>query len=300
MKTYQAYNLSIASELLLPELIEIEKEGNPDVIVRFGKPEDITNVEFDRGSKFRGDVAEVGMFLVQKGCEITIAPEPGVDEALLCTILLGPILSILLRQRGLLVLHASCVDINNKAVAFMGGSGWGKSTLATAFHTSGFDVLSDDVMPIQIDSGQPIVFPAYPQFKLWPEAAASLGQDTESLSPIHQNAPKLGYKFARGFQQNPLPLQRIYVLARGDEHEITELQPQDAFVELVRHTRAMSLVTEQEFLTSHMRLCTELVKKVDFCRFTRKPSLADLPDLVKLIENDVADNNKSTLTLAVQ
>ncbi|BAY48401.1 hypothetical protein SAMD00079811_60240 [Scytonema sp. HK-05] len=289
MKLYQAYNICIASELPLPELME--SEGKPDVIVQFGKINDTRETQHDGGNTFQGEVAEVGKFFIQRGREVVIDPVLGVEEALLRTILLGPILSILLRQRGLLVLHASCVDINNKAVAFMGGSGWGKSTLAAAFHTKGYDILTDDVMPIEFVSDSPIVIPAYPQFKLFPEAVASLGQDTDRLSPVFQNSPKLSYKFERGFQQTPLPLQRIYVLDKGSAHKITKLQPQEAFVELVRHTRAISLVTNPQFVTSHMRLCSELINNVTFCRFTRKPSLTDLPELVKLIEDDLAQIN---------
>jgi hypothetical protein len=293
MKIYQAYNICIASELLLPELLE--SEGKPDVIVRFGKVNDTGETQHDGGNTFQGEVAEVGKFFIRKGREVVIDPVLGVEEALLRTIVLGPILSILLRQRGLLVLHASCVDINNKAVAFMGGSGWGKSTLAAAFYTKGYDILTDDVMPVEIVADCPIVFPAYPQFKLFPEALASLGQDSESLSPVSQNSPKLSYKFARGFQQTPLPLQRIYVLDKGSAHKITKLQPQEAFLELVRHTRAISLVTNPQFVTSHMRLCSELINNVTFCRFTRKPSLTDLPELVKLIEDDLAQINTKDL-----
>ncbi|WP_026733934.1 hypothetical protein [Fischerella sp. PCC 9605] len=286
MKFYKAYNLCIASELQFPELIETE--GEPDAIVRFGNIDDAIATQYESGKSFLGEIPEVGKFFIHSGREIVINTVPGVDEALIRTLLLGPVLCVLLRQRGLLVIHASCIDINNKGVAFMGGSGWGKSTLATAFHNHGYSVLTDDVLPIQLEGRQAIVFPAYPQFKVFPEALSSLGHDTKSLSPIYQNAPKLSYKFTRGFQQTPLPLQRIYVLDKGSEHAITKIQPQEAFVELVRHTRAMNLLTEKEFVTSHLHLCTQLIQSVSFCRFTRKPSLEDLPDLVKLVEDDIA------------
>jgi hypothetical protein len=79
--------------------------------------------------------------------------------------------------------------------------------LAAAFHIKGYDILTDDVMPVEIVADCPIVFPAYPQFKLFPEAVGSLGQDTERLSPvfkIHPNFPtnlnvvsnKLPYRFS--------------------------------------------------------------------------------------------------------
>jgi hypothetical protein len=286
MKIYKAYNLLIASELDIPELVETE--GKADIIVRFGKFNDSTIIQHNDDDCFVGEVPEVGNFFIKKGCEVIIDSSPGIDKGLLRTTLLGPILCIVLRQRGLLVLHASAVNIRGKAVAFIGGQGWGKSTLATAFHTHGYDVLTDDVMPIEVASGEPLVFPAYPQFKIWREAATSLGHNAESFSPIFKDAPKLSYKFSHGFQETPLPLHRIYILDKGEEHKISTVTLQEAFVEMLCHSRAISLVTHQKFVAEHLKLSTQLIKQVSFRRFTRKPALEDLPELVKMIENDVA------------
>jgi hypothetical protein len=287
MKIYQAYNLYIASELDIPELLQTE--GKPDVIVRFASLKNVSMTQHNEANSFVGEVPEIGCFSIKKGCEIIIDSLPGIDEGLLRTILLGPILCILLRQRGLLVLHASAVNIRGKAVAFIGGQGWGKSTLATAFHTHGYDVLTDDVMPIQVGLGEPLVFPAYPQFKIWREAATSLGHNAESFSPIFKNAPKLSYKFSHGFQKTPLPLHRIYILDQGEEHKISSVTLQEAFVEMLRHSRAINLVTHQNFVAEHLKLSTKLIQQVSFRRFTRKPALEDLPKLVKMIENDVVE-----------
>ncbi|BAY87295.1 hypothetical protein NIES267_68160 [Calothrix parasitica NIES-267] len=170
----------------------------------------------------------------------------------------------------------------------MGGSGWGKSTLATAFHTKGYDVLTDDVLPIKIEKNRAVVFPSYPLFKLCPDAANFLGQDIQKLLPVSTNSFKVAYKLEQGFQQNPILLQNIYVLDKGKEHKISNLKPQETFVELVKHTRAINSVSEQEFFAEHLHLCSQIVKDVSFSRFTRKPSLADLPRLIELIEEDLA------------
>ncbi|WP_414622904.1 hypothetical protein [Calothrix sp. CCY 0018] len=286
MKYYSIYNLCIASQLDFPELIEIEDK--PDVNIRFGTVNDVIVIQEKSNKTVVGKLPEIGKFLISHGKEIIIEPVTDIDESLLRTAILGPVLCVLLRQRGLLVLHASCININNKGVAFMGGSGWGKSTLATAFHTKGYNVLTDDVLPIKIEQNQAVVFPSYPQFKLCPDAANSLEQDTQNLLPVSKNSFKVTYKLDKGFQQNPIPLQQIYVLDKGSEHKITSLQPQETFVELVRHSRAMKSVTEQQFFAEHFRLCSELIKNVRFCRFTRKPSLADLPKLINLVEEDLA------------
>ncbi|MCA1992897.1 MAG: hypothetical protein LDL41_12810, partial [Coleofasciculus sp. S288] len=127
MYLYKAYNLSIHSELPLPELIPTE--SLPDVVLRLGKLMNPEQRISNGGNYFRGKVEGLGMFLVQGGREIVIDPEPGIDEAVLRPLILGPILSVVLRQRGLLVLHASSFADKGEAVAFIAESGWGKSTL---------------------------------------------------------------------------------------------------------------------------------------------------------------------------
>jgi len=286
MKYYKIYNLCIASELYFPRLIEIETE--PDVNISFGKVNDAITRQRENSKTIVGEIPEIGEFFIYDGKEIIIEPVKGIDDSLLRTVVLGPVFCVLLRQRGLLVLHASCININNNGIAFMGSSGWGKSTLATAFHTKGYDVLTDDVLPIKVEKNQAIVYPSYPQFKLCPDAATSLGKDIQQLFPVSNNSFKVAYQVDQGFQQNPILLQKIYVLDKGSEHKITRLKPQEAFVELVRHTRGMKSVTEQQFFTEHLHLCSELIKNISFCRFTRKPSLTDLPLLINLIEEDLA------------
>jgi hypothetical protein len=59
-------------------------------------------------------------------------------------------------------------------------------------------------------------------------------------------------------------------------------------VELVSHSRATDLLTTPDFISSHLRQCASLVKNVSICRLKRKRSLAALPELVKLIEEDIA------------
>jgi hypothetical protein len=300
MNIYKAYNLCIRSELPLPELPLLDlsqRESEPDVIVRYGTKND-GNFSHDAGNRCRTQLEDVGEFLILEGREIIVNAFPESEAALVRAMILGPILCVLLRQRGLLVLHASCIEIEGQGIAFLGGSGWGKSTLAAAFQSQGHRVLTDDVMPIDLSSSCPLVFPSYPQGKLWPEAATFLGHDIQSLSPVTQDSLKLAYRFNDSFQSSPLPLQRIYVLAKGEAHQIERLQHQEAFVELVRHTRVMQFMKHADVMAFHLQRCTELIQQTSFCRFTRKPDLADLSKLVRLIEDDLAQSSDHYLSLA--
>ena len=290
MNLYKVFNFCLASEMDLPALIPTG--GKADIFIRLGKIEETHDADSADSKEVIGEIPQIARFLFCDGRNIVVDPMPGVDKSLLQTAILGPALCLLLEQRGLLVLHASCININGYAVAFMGGSGWGKSTLATTFHRQGYDVLTDDVMPVQIDEGRAVVLPSYPQFKVSPEALVSLGQDIERLSPVYTNSQKLSYQFKEGFQKTPLPLKRIYVLKKGDQHEIVPIEPQEAFSALVCHTRTINLLKEyKQLIARHFHLCTELVGTVSFSRFTRKPALEDLPALIELVKADIAKSS---------
>ncbi len=57
--------------------------------------------------------------------------ESSAEEA--ATYILGPVLGLLLRFRGITCLHASAVAIGGSVIAFVGAEGAGKSTTAAAF-----------------------------------------------------------------------------------------------------------------------------------------------------------------------
>ena len=295
MYVYKAYNLCIHSEIPLPELIP--SQGNPDVIVRFGEVDNIPEKILAQDNCLSGNLPDICKILFRAGEEIIIQPEPGIDEHKLRMSLPGSAMAVLLQQRGLLVLHASSVAINNQAVAFMGHSGWGKSTLAKSFHAQGNNILTDDVMAVKSDGNSQLVLPAFPQVKMLPDTAESFGYSEGSLPALYENARKVAYKFKEGFQTEPLPLKRIYVLGKGTDHEIIKLSPQEAFAELVRHTRATSILSHDNFAVSHLHHCANLIKNVSICRFIRKPSLEDLPLLVELIKEDLAGDTQNVPVL---
>ena len=255
----------------------------------------------DGGNRFFGrlETGELifGNFFVEFGRKIVIEPAPGVADNIIRPGILGPVFSLLLRQRGLLAIHASCVAIDGKAVAFIGNSGWGKSTLANAFYNQGYPLLTDDVMAIQVNEGSkthPITFPAYPSVKLLPDAAASLGYDFEKLDVINSAITKRNNSLAERFAQKPLPVKRIYALEKitAPYHEVQALSSQDALLELVRHSRVTNLLTTREFVSAHLLQCTQLLKKVPVYRLRRQKGLDVIPDLIKLIEDDVANSNR--------
>ncbi|WP_066384679.1 MULTISPECIES: serine kinase [unclassified Anabaena] len=289
MYIYTAYNLGIHSELPLPELIPSDKPA--DVTIRFGKLNNPEQKRSNGGDYVLGEVPGWGTVLVQGGREIILDPHSDIDEAMIRTFLLGAILCILLRQRGLLVLHASSVVINGSAVAFMADSGQGKSTLAECFHAHGYNILTDDVLAIKVDTEKSLVIPGFPQIKLWPDAAANFGHGADSLPLLNSQTIKRVHRLQDGFSQEPVPISRIYVIANGTHPEIVPLEAKQGFGQLVKHSREMQALTAPELLKEHFMQCTTLVKQIPVLSLRRQRSLEALPDLIKLVEKDLAENS---------
>jgi hypothetical protein len=74
-------------------------------------------------------------------------------------LLLNQIIPRYLATMGRLVLHASAVTLENgKSVAFLGNSGFGKSTLVSSFHRHGARLINDDCILLEFgDNGVKVI-----------------------------------------------------------------------------------------------------------------------------------------------
>lgn len=291
--SYTAYGLSIHSTLPLPELVA--EQGAADVFVRLESLNNLPPQAVAEGyySPTAQEVylfwAGVGAFLVRGGREILVDPAPGAGEQVLRLFITGPVLAVLVQQRGFLILHAGSVAVDGGVVAFVGPKGWGKSTMVAALHARGYPLVADDVTAVQVGTGRPVAVPSFPQLKLWPEAAACLGEDPETLPRLHPDLEKRARRAEGGLPPSPLPLKRIYVLgvlADGEKPRIEPLGPQQALVELVRHTFGSEVLLAVG-TSPHFFQCASVVKNVAICSLKRPWSLSELSGVVGLVEEDL-------------
>jgi hypothetical protein len=292
MHSYTAYGLGIHSAVPLPELTAAESAA--DVVVRLGNVDGIppharhqerfsAATEGEAHLFWRG----AGAFAVRGGREIVVEPAPGVDERVLRLYVVGPALAMLLQQRGLLILHGSAVLVPGGAVAFLAHAGGGKSTTAAAFYARGHGVVADDLVAVSLDAEGAVVFPGFPRLKLWPEVAAYLGEDPDTLSELHPGLAKRGRLVCTGFPRQPPRLQRIYVLEEGEPLALTPLRSAEALVEFVRYSFSARLLRATG-RPLHFRQCAGLAQQVPTRRLTRPPSLQVLPALLGRVEEDLA------------
>ncbi|PSB03314.1 serine kinase [Merismopedia glauca] len=293
MFAYTAYGLGIHSEIELPELISsTEVEADVAIAVQNLQPLPLeyspnsTRIKADQNS-VQIDYQNVGSFLVKDGNQIICSPALGVKQEALRLVILGSVIAILLHQKGRLILHSSAINLDGEAVAFLGGSGWGKSTTAAAFHQQGYCVVADDVIAVETEGNQPTIFPGFPRLKLWEEAAVYLGDEWESLPKLHPELPKRSRVVNQGFSINSLSLKRIYILAEGDELEIIPLAPQTAFRELIKHSYVLSILKNTGALGTHFQQCSQLTKTIPISRLVRGRSLDQLPAVTKIVAADL-------------
>jgi hypothetical protein len=293
MYCFSVHGLVVHSEIFFPELIE--SNGIPDAFICFEK------IEQPSGSRVSINCLqanaqevhlfwdEVGMMLVRNGREIIVDAIPDIELDKLRIFLLGIALAVLLHQRGLLILHASAVAINGGIVAFIGDKGWGKSTTTAALHQQGHSMVTDDLLVLDMNQpAAPIVFPGFPQLKLFPDSASAVGHAPATLRQLYSTATKYARRITDGFTQTPLPLDRIYVLGVGSVHAIEPIHGQSAFTELVRHSFVAKILQATDTAQAHFQHCAELARYTPVYQLQRQPSLQDLPVIVQLIEQHCA------------
>lgn len=289
-----AYGLTIASELPLPELVA--GEGRADVVIRLGQVERLPEDVGRSGDYVRASADEatlfwenLGAFQVRQGREIIVEPAPGVDERQLRAFLLGSTLGVLLHQRGLLTLHASAVEIEGGAVAFIGWKGQGKSTTAAALHARGYRLLTDDIVALDMsDPAGPLAYPGFPQIKLRPDAASAVLGNADALPRLHPEINKLVHRADAAFTPAPLPLRAIFMLAEGPEPAVEPVRTRDALLALVSHSYALRFINVAGISSAHFQQTERLAKQVPLSLLRRPDALERLPEALDLVEAQVS------------
>jgi hypothetical protein len=100
-----------------------------------------------------------GSFLIDPGAGRVVVDHQDGDLELLEHRIASSALCVLLALRGDLVLHASAVEMDGRAVLFCGPTQRGKSSLARALGEAGYRLLGEDGIAIELGGDRPIAFP---------------------------------------------------------------------------------------------------------------------------------------------
>lgn len=175
--------------------------------------------------------------------EVVAHVDPGIDPGVVPVLVSGTLLAVRLMLDGHLVLHASAVDVGGRAVAFVGASGMGKSTMATLLCAAGLGLVSDDVLRVArpSDGAPPHVWPGASETRLRTSALEleshfqeATGSRTTADGRTAIGAPEL--------RREPLPLAAVVVPLPSrslTDPEVVRLEPMAALTSLIRFPRVL-------------------------------------------------------------
>jgi hypothetical protein len=151
------------------------------------------------------------------GC-LEIYAYPDAEPSSISFALLRGVLPRLLHLRGIPCLHGSAVRVGNGAVAFLGASGQGKSTVVASLVARGFPLVTDDTLPLRMakDASTVLVGPGLPEIRLYPGSAGIAGVTAHVLPAAPGQTKGRWYPAPAQLEPGPLPLERIYLLRPVD------------------------------------------------------------------------------------
>lgn len=181
-----------------PPGVVLAELSSPDgtVFYRLARDRDRTVLRYPDLCEFVGD---------RQLSEITVHLHPGAHRGLLAVLASGALLAVHLMLRAQLVLHASAVQHDGHAVAIVGASGMGKSTLAAALCGIGCALVTDDVL--RVDLTDPAVLRVYPgstESRL--RMSARQLADVAAPDAVHRTADGRWALYASTRADRPLPL----------------------------------------------------------------------------------------------
>jgi adenylate kinase family enzyme len=304
---YQVCDLVIASSILIPELMPAPK-SIPDYRFKLLAAVEPFAGEYRWFNQwvFHGDVRlsfairdkdyllrfpHLADFLISRSDpEIRCHPLPGIPESAIRHLLVDSVIPLILSRREPLVLHASGILMNYRAIAFVGPSGQGKSTLAANYGRLGYPVIADDYLVLRYIAGDWVAVPSYPGVRLLPECRQAMfdaSTPTEEVTPYtlkrRVSDPQLV-----PFVTSPAKVRCLYVLdeeRQASSHEIAieKMSRREVFVKLVSSSFNLD-ITDKELLKRQFAALSQIVEALPCFRLRYAREMGALPGVVKKIE----------------
>jgi len=314
MFVYRVYNLSIASQKELPELIP-SNDIEADVTVQFGsaktldKPSRLFMKWYLPSGELWCSFAKVAggyllkfdkfadFFVTDDGNEIICMTKDGIPPETIQHLLLDQVIPLVINLKGGEALHASSVLAPQGVIAFAGHAGSGKSTLAGSFLLSGYGYVSDDCLTLLENVNELHALPAYPGLRLWDDALTHLFGDNGSHESVAHYTDKRRVELKKRLEAHctqPQPLRRLYTIVNPSETEresgikIERLSSRESFMALVESAFRLD-ITDHKMLARQFHFLERVAAKISVRRLAFPRDFNLLPAVRGAILQDLKD-----------
>ena len=298
MYYYKICGLKIACDFLLEiaEPVRVHSSEKCDVMIHKGHIDDgIYNME-PPPRKYEGEfiylvrheqgiswvnVIDHGCFIVQNGNEIIYRLKDGhnpvvIEEIIYCAC----IGSIIMVQRGQLMMHGGGVCINDKALIITGSSGAGKSTFTDELLRGGASFMADDFVALSTEDNIIWAHTAYPQRKLLADAVERFGYDKSRLILLPSeigvdNEEKYALRLTEGFCKEKKLLGALVVLnvhACAETGSIEEITGSEKLKYVVDNLYGHSIYKRVGLQRGQFLACADIANKIPVFRLIRPQS----------------------------
>jgi hypothetical protein len=277
------YGLRVQSDVPLYQHRPVSDAIEPDVRIGWGEPLPLTeerppgrvlaHLETDR-PYYTFTVAGTGEHVLRfyRTCDFVIDANlrvarmhvvDGADPEVAGVLAAGALLSYILTMRGEVVLHASAVQIGDAALAFVGRSGMGKSTMAALTCSSGASLITDDVLRVEFGDQNVTCRLGATELRLR-KAAAELAERFPDRPPSRLTGDARDALRMVESNDDGLPLAAIVVpfpdRARTDV-DVVRVPAMDAVIALLRFPRLLGW-SDAAVLDQQFRDIADLVERV--------------------------------------
>lgn len=221
------------------------------------------------------------------GHEVTGWPTPECDDATAVNLFHNAILPVLGNHTGGLFLHGSAVQFaegaDGGAIAFLGLSRGGKTTLAGSFAKLGYPFLTEDVIDLDRRDGLYWLQPKRSKLRLFVDSARHLlGGEPRFADENRKQDVEADETLP--FADAPTPLRQIYVL--GTDHSaplsIREFSLKEALGALMPHAFILD-VENKAALRSHFARIADLSQDIGCYALDYRREYAELPRVQEAI-----------------
>lgn len=281
------YGFAIESQL---ELVYLREGGGTPLVVVEGNgqgPSDEALLEwrdpfraslYASAPTYRLWVDELGWYEIDTEQGRILVPGSG-ERVLLEERLWGIPLALSFAARGDLPLHAAAVEVNGEAILIAAPGVFGKTTLAAAFASAGYRVLTEDLSCLRLaDSLALVPGPAMLRLRRDVVEEIELPRGTVVLDePLRVH---LALDEAARGDCSPVPVRAIVVIRPGAEIELDRVTAPDAIRDLL--ALSFRLPADDEHRRAFEGVA-ELVRQVPVWALVRPDRLAALPAVVERV-----------------
>lgn len=246
------------------------------------------SIHHDPAQGYRVFFAGYGRYdLAADGSSVVCRPPPGLEAWQWQQFLFGQALPFAAVLNGLEPFHASGVVIEGRVVAFAGGTGAGKSSIALQLAALGARFFTDDVLAVSCHGSETLCHggPGLANVRDrqlrdraergTPPFGGVLGTDVDSARAIIDT------------ECGPLPLGALYFLERGRGHERVYFETSVDPYQLLGHT-FNAVVRSPARLTRQLHTCAQLASTASIFRI-KAPDRLPADQLAALIEAHALD-----------